>query len=222
MSIYAICGQKLSYFSLPFQCFPCLPWSNKSWKRRTTEHTEYTESDVNPPIAHLPGVGHNPGMARLRQRWRVVTWTVATVSIIACAVPGIVILLASLPLYILAPVVICGMATAALLLLEKTLSPPRGLRWLSFALTLGFFAVWSGSCLNEMSSRPIHWNNPLSLCWIPMLLFGLSAAYFWATARGRPQTGHGQSCRHDLTGNTSGTCPECGRAVICEERRASE
>lgn len=43
----------------------------------------------------------------------------------------------------------------------------------------------------------------------PLLLLGLpTALLWWRQHRARP--GHCRSCGYDLTGNTSGQCPECG------------
>lgn len=51
------------------------------------------------------------------------------------------------------------------------------------------------------------WSLPL---WIPFLLAGVPTAYLFLRGRQRP-VGHCQGCGYDLTGNLSGTCPECGR-----------
>ena len=45
--------------------------------------------------------------------------------------------------------------------------------------------------------------------WIPFLLVAIpTGILFWRDRRTPP--GHCQRCRYDLTGNTSGICPECG------------
>ena len=45
--------------------------------------------------------------------------------------------------------------------------------------------------------------------WIPFLLITIPIAFLWWRDRRIP-LGHCQRCRYDLTGNTSGVCPECG------------
>lgn len=49
--------------------------------------------------------------------------------------------------------------------------------------------------------------------WMLFLLVVLPTAYlFWSNRRHLPP-GHCQRCGYNLTGNVSGTCPECGSAV---------
>lgn len=47
--------------------------------------------------------------------------------------------------------------------------------------------------------------------WVPLLLVALPTAFLWWRDR-RVPPGHCLQCGYDLTGNTSGVCPECGRA----------
>jgi len=48
--------------------------------------------------------------------------------------------------------------------------------------------------------------------WALFLLFAIPTAYLWWT--GRPSSeGLCRSCRYNLTGNTSGICPECGTPI---------
>jgi hypothetical protein len=48
--------------------------------------------------------------------------------------------------------------------------------------------------------------------WIPVLLVGAPTAWLWWWDR-RVPAGHCRGCRYDLTGNTTGICPECGAAA---------
>lgn len=58
----------------------------------------------------------------------------------------------------------------------------------------------------SMSGKETTWILPL---WIPILVLGvLTFALFRSDRLGPP--GHCPTCRYDLTGNTSGVCPECG------------
>lgn len=46
--------------------------------------------------------------------------------------------------------------------------------------------------------------------WLPFLLFALPTAYLWCTDFHRAKPGHCITCKHNMTGNDSGKCPECG------------
>lgn len=48
--------------------------------------------------------------------------------------------------------------------------------------------------------------------WIPIVMAAAGAVLFHRRARPR-RVGHCFKCDYDLTGNTSGICPECGTAV---------
>lgn len=52
--------------------------------------------------------------------------------------------------------------------------------------------------------------------WIPLVIVGLLTASLWWLDRRRPLPGHCR-CGYNLTGNTSGRCPECGAAVQVAE-----
>lgn len=46
--------------------------------------------------------------------------------------------------------------------------------------------------------------------WIPFLVISVPTAYLWYCDRRRIPPHCCQQCGYDLTGNTSGICPECG------------
>lgn len=48
--------------------------------------------------------------------------------------------------------------------------------------------------------------------WIPFVLIAVPTAFLWYGDRYIPP-GHCQKCGYDLTGNTSGVCPECGERI---------
>ena len=48
--------------------------------------------------------------------------------------------------------------------------------------------------------------------WLILAVAAAPAAYLWRRHRRYPKS-HCQSCGYDLTGNTSGVCPECGERI---------
>jgi hypothetical protein len=82
--------------------------------------------------------------------------------------------------------------------------------------------VGMGVCIALALGRDVHLFvhrgqedcvTPFSLV---LLLFAVSTAYLFWRDRRYPRA-HCQSCGYDLTGNTSGVCPECGQAVTMVE-----
>ena len=51
--------------------------------------------------------------------------------------------------------------------------------------------------------------------WLLVLATGFPTAFLWWRDR-RPKAGFCKACKYDLTGNVSGTCPECGTVVSSE------
>ena len=49
--------------------------------------------------------------------------------------------------------------------------------------------------------------------WIPFLLVAIPTAILWRLDRRRIPPGHCLKCGYNLTGNVSGTCPECGERI---------
>ena len=54
--------------------------------------------------------------------------------------------------------------------------------------------------------------------WLLVVAVGFPTAFLWWRDR-RPKTGFCKVCKYDLTGNVSGTCPECGTAVATSPSR---
>jgi len=71
---------------------------------------------------------------------------------------------------------------------------------------------WSWSIDREVfRNQGQWWAIPL---WLPFLLIALPTGYlFWSDHRRRKRAGHCEKCGYDLTGNTTGRCPECGTAA---------
>ena len=55
--------------------------------------------------------------------------------------------------------------------------------------------------------------------WLPFLALAGPTAMLWHRDR-RPPPGHCRNCGYNLTGNTSGRCPECGESVPPRSERA--
>lgn len=56
--------------------------------------------------------------------------------------------------------------------------------------------------------------------WIPFVAFGIPAVWLWRRDRRQRGPGCCRRCGYDLTGNVSGTCPECGAAWAAPSREA--
>ena len=54
------------------------------------------------------------------------------------------------------------------------------------------------------------WQEVMLPFWSVFLFAGLPTALFWYLDRPRLKPGHCEKCGYNLTGNISGTCPECG------------
>jgi hypothetical protein len=50
--------------------------------------------------------------------------------------------------------------------------------------------------------------------WLPFIVFAAPTTYLWHRDRRRIPPGHCHSCNYNLTGNTSGICPECGTPCL--------
>ncbi len=54
--------------------------------------------------------------------------------------------------------------------------------------------------------------DPYTPIWLLVAAVGFPTAILWWRDR-RPKAGFCKVCKYDLTGNVSGRCPECGKAV---------
>jgi hypothetical protein len=62
----------------------------------------------------------------------------------------------------------------------------------------------------------------IALVCVPNLCFlAILAVWLWYPSHS-PSAGHCQTCGYDLTGNTSGRCPECGTETAVEQQNGSE
>lgn len=71
---------------------------------------------------------------------------------------------------------------------------------------------WSPSIVSGVAIVPL---------WIPFLFVAIPTAFLFWLDRRRIPLGHCQRCRYDLTGNTSGVCPECGTAIGVPDEAAT-
>lgn len=121
--------------------------------------------------------------------------------------------------------VLCGGLTVLLTLAELA-SRALMFGWqgktVSAALVHGWFHVWrwdatypSGLIIDGAGASMAGWYFPKAVAaplW-PLALTGLVATIvLWRRSR-RPPPGHCGVCGYDLTGNTSGRCPECGTVM---------
>lgn len=65
----------------------------------------------------------------------------------------------------------------------------------------------------DWGKRRVFWRIEVPL-WIPFVLVSLATAFLWWRDHRRISPGHCEQCDYDLTGNTSGVCPECGTPVL--------
>ncbi len=82
------------------------------------------------------------------------------------------------------------------------------------------FVVPSSGCADEDwgLTWPEFWSTDWGVSssqvpfWFPFLLIAAPTGILWYRDRHHIQPGHCQKCGYNLTGNTSGKCPECGTA----------
>lgn len=57
--------------------------------------------------------------------------------------------------------------------------------------------------------------------WLPFLLIAIPTGFlFWSDHRRRMRVGCCEKCGYDLTGNTTGRCPECGAESVIVKKSA--
>ena len=76
-----------------------------------------------------------------------------------------------------------------------------------YELYLPRFTPFKGAYLDETGA-----DEAVVPLWCLLVLAGPATALLWWRDRRKPAA-HCQNCGYDLTGNVSGTCPECGAAV---------
>jgi hypothetical protein len=72
--------------------------------------------------------------------------------------------------------------------------------------------------LTDPSFRRYLWSIRLPF-WLPAVIIGLLVALLLLRDSRRVRPGCCLCCGYDLTGNVSGRCPECGRAISTEVER---
>ena len=88
---------------------------------------------------------------------------------------------------------------------------PHNFRYLVYmgdVLTLPAWCSWPLG-MGDLPPETRYVHVPL---WVFLALFGVPTCVAWWKSRRYPPGGC-QACGYDLTGNVSGTCPECGTAV---------
>ena len=93
-----------------------------------------------------------------------------------------------------------------------------GCAWCSLVVGFASPTLAPGAvCSSEPAIPPVLWpiRVPSAIwipLWMPFLALGVPSFIVWRRTR-RPRAGHCVNCGYDLTGNTSGVCPECGTEV---------
>ena len=86
-----------------------------------------------------------------------------------------------------------------------------GVSW-DFYESDGYSLDWSFPHTADYVQSTIgRWKDINIPLWFPFLLVAVPTAWSWR--RSRYPFGFCQACGYDLTGNVSGRCPECGRAI---------
>ena len=89
----------------------------------------------------------------------------------------------------------------------------------SFSLDHSIHFLIGHSALGKGTLPRYGWqvgDFPLIPHWSISFIFAVLPAVWlleWVKARRLPKPGQCPACRYDLTGNTSGVCPECGSAI---------
>lgn len=96
---------------------------------------------------------------------------------------------------------------------EKVANPPP------LAVVAGFLPAplrdWTlhAPSVDGALQAPYCWKASVPL-WLPLLAMLLPTLLLWRLdRRRRPLLGHCKKCDYNLTGNTSGICPECGTPI---------
>jgi hypothetical protein len=159
-------------------------------------------------IALPPAPRHNVAMARLRRRWRLAKWAGAV-----------------LPLPLGAAWVLSFWFWVGYATLDKWHAALCGGKVIVFvSIPRGFVESWNsrdGWFAERATTHAVQWMPRVSRSvsgltislplWLPLLLIVVpTALVFWRDCRRIPPHCC-QSCGYNLTGNISGTCPECGR-----------
>ena len=120
----------------------------------------------------------------------------------------------------------CAAIIALAVLGYSHISEPVDFRFGEYAISL-YSSGWDfhATCLDigAMGRRPVDnyphlfyipviWEFDIPL-WIPLAIFAVPTALLFYLDRRRATPGTCARCGYDLTGNTSGRCPECGVSI---------
>jgi hypothetical protein len=94
---------------------------------------------------------------------------------------------------------------------NKWLGSMNGFHWLGF-----FFYTKSSNPTSINKGVVTRYNETFAMTFIPMWAIVVATAFLpliWVISRHRRKVGGCPTCHYDLTGNTSGVCPECGTGI---------
>jgi hypothetical protein len=166
-------------------------------------------------------------MPRLRRRWRVVKWGGLALSLIIAV--AWVFSLRWFCVYARSEAGQGGSIYTTVgrgcLTTTTAVHPLPGFSggWRLYRIPPGsLFLRWRTRILTENESwagQVVHVSIVILPLWIPFLLVAIPTAFLWHRDRRRILPGHCQRCGYNLTGNVSGTCPECNTPVADEGRK---
>jgi hypothetical protein len=82
-----------------------------------------------------------------------------------------------------------------------------------YGLTVDWHSPAVDMALPSLKSFPSGVLDVVLPLWLVLLLLAVASGYLWHLSDPPIPRGHCQSCGYNLTGNTSGRCPECNLIV---------
>lgn len=93
---------------------------------------------------------------------------------------------------------------------------PRSPRFVVAAQPKASFGIRIGQNTGIPTNPPIGWERTHVPAFMPAMLIAVPALLAWLIRMKPVRAGRCAICDYDLTGNTSGTCPECGTTIAAK------